>query len=72
MVVIVTGRPLVIECDEGLEAECDEARDRAGRGIPPVTWMRFEGTDAQCPDTTFGYWWPFSFDPTALEAMRLC
>ena len=72
MVVMLTGRQLLFECDEGLEAECDEARDRERGPFPPVTWTRFEGTDAQCPDYTFGYWWPFSFDPTALRAMPLC
>ena len=72
MIVMVTGRPLLIECDEALEAKCEERRDLESRGFPPTTWMRYEGTDAQCPEGSFGYWWPVPFDPTGLRAMRLC
>ena len=69
--VLVTGRPMSVECG-GLEpALCEDAWSGNAPGFGPVTWYRFEPIHDTCGETTWGHWWPF-YDPLAMTALPLC
>jgi hypothetical protein len=73
--VLVTGRPISVEC-VGPEPEvCDEAVRGAasggGPGFGPVTWIKIQLVGGSCGTYTVGHWWPF-YDPFAITAQPLC
>lgn len=67
-VVMVTGRPLVVDCASNVDpAECDDARDGGQHGFPPITWYTIESPCTR----TWGYWWP-GIDLFSMTAYGLC
>ena len=73
--VLVTGRPISVECVGDEPVVCDEAvrgaASRGGPGVGPVTWIKIQLVRGTCGTYTVGHWWPF-FDPFAITAQPLC
>jgi hypothetical protein len=75
--VLVTGRPMFVECGGFTQAACDAAwqgRDALGNeitGYGPITWVEIRASTPTCGEMTLGHWWPF-FDPLAMTAYPLC
>jgi hypothetical protein len=75
--VLLTGRPMFVDCGGFEPAACDATWQGAPSfgnefgGYGPITWVENRASTPTCGDITRGHWWPF-YDPLAMTALPLC